>query len=91
MIKEKYPKNSFSLILGEDNLRGFTKWKNYELIRDRYPMFIYPRVLTVQELEQKQVDNNHASLVQAYPNANFCYDAPILKISSAFSYSNIPI
>ena len=83
-LHEKYPKYSFSLILGEDNLRGFTKWKNFELIRDNYSMFIYPRVLTVQELEQNEAENSHASFVQAYPNAHFCYDAPILRISSTY-------
>ena len=30
-IKEKYPDYEFSLIMGEDNLKSFHKWKNYEL------------------------------------------------------------
>eukprot|EP01041_Mallomonas_annulata_P030281 gene30281-52392_t len=29
-LKEKYPQHEFSLILGEDNLRTFNKWFNYE-------------------------------------------------------------
>ena len=31
-INEKYPQHEFSLIMGEDNLQSFHKWKNYETI-----------------------------------------------------------
>lgn len=42
-LEEKYPTKSFSLMLGEDNLSSFHKWKNYDLILSRYPLYIYPR------------------------------------------------
>ncbi len=83
-LKEKHPKHQFSLIIGEDNLRGFTKWKNYEIIRDTYPMFVYPRVLTAQELEETGFENNHQALVKQFPTAHFCFDAPMMKISSTY-------
>ena len=35
-LKEKYPNHKFSLIMGEDNLQSFTKWKNYEEILKNY-------------------------------------------------------
>ena len=31
-ITEKFPNHQFSIIMGEDNLSGFHKWKNYEQI-----------------------------------------------------------
>ena len=31
-LKEKYPNHRFSLIMGEDNLESFPKWKNFEQI-----------------------------------------------------------
>jgi len=34
-LQEKYPKNKFSLIIGEDNLATFHKWKNYERILEQ--------------------------------------------------------
>jgi nicotinate-nucleotide adenylyltransferase len=43
-LEEKYPNRKFSLILGADNLEGFTKWKHYELILERYALLVYPRV-----------------------------------------------
>ena len=30
--------------MGEDNLKSFTKWKNYELIAQRYSLYVYPRI-----------------------------------------------
>ena len=32
--------------MGEDNLKSFHKWKNYETILERYPIFVYPRIST---------------------------------------------
>lgn len=42
-LAEKYPKHSFSLIIGEDNLVSFTKWKNYEHILANHKLYVYPR------------------------------------------------
>lgn len=42
-LKEKYPQHRFSLIMGEDNLASFTKWKNYEEILKKHTIYVYPR------------------------------------------------
>jgi nicotinate-nucleotide adenylyltransferase len=42
-IKEKYPKNEFCLIMGEDNLHTLHKWKNAEELVKKYPIYVYPR------------------------------------------------
>jgi nicotinate-nucleotide adenylyltransferase len=42
-LTEKYPTKEFKVILGEDNLKNFTKWKNYEQILDQFGLFVYPR------------------------------------------------
>ena len=31
-LEEKYPDDEFALIMGEDNLKSFHKWKNFEVI-----------------------------------------------------------
>ncbi len=42
-LKEKYPDKTFSIILGEDNLPSFTKWKNYDEILKKHKLYVYPR------------------------------------------------
>ena len=42
-LKEKYPQHQFSLIMGQDNLASFTKWKNYEQILKNHLIYVYPR------------------------------------------------
>lgn len=43
-LEEKYPQHEFCLIMGEDNLKSFHKWKNYEVILARHHIYIYPRI-----------------------------------------------
>ena len=42
-LKEQYPENESSLIIGADNLQNFHKWKNYEQILVDYSIYVYPR------------------------------------------------
>lgn len=42
-LQERHPKHSFKVIVGEDNLAGFTKWKNHEIILEDYGLLVYPR------------------------------------------------
>lgn len=42
-LKLKYPQHEFCLLLGEDNLLHFNKWKNWQQIIDNYTLYIYPR------------------------------------------------
>ena len=41
-LSEKYPSHDFSIIIGEDSLSHFHKWKNHEKILD-YGLIVYPR------------------------------------------------
>lgn len=42
-LAEKYPTKAFSLIMGEDNLASFHKWKNADIILRDYQIIVYPR------------------------------------------------
>lgn len=68
-LKEKYPKHEFSLIMGEDNLESFTKWKNYEEILKKHKIFVYPR------------PNCNSALLKSHPNVVIT-EAPLMEISS---------
>ncbi|WP_336067703.1 nicotinate (nicotinamide) nucleotide adenylyltransferase [Mesoflavibacter sp. CH_XMU1404-2] len=70
-LTEKYPKHEFALIMGEDNLKSFHKWKNYQTILEYHSIYVYPRI------SEGKVDtqfNNHPKITRV--------DAPIIELSS---------
>jgi nicotinate-nucleotide adenylyltransferase len=77
-LKEKFPQNEFSLIMGEDNLKTFHKWKNYDVILENHNIYVYPRISA--EIENLQFKNHHRIHV---------ISAPIVEISSTFIRENI--
>ncbi len=75
-LGEKYPQHRFSLIMGQDNLQNFSKWKNYEAILNNYHIYVYPRVKSISS----QFDNHpHVHLTKA----------PIMEISSTLIRESI--
>lgn len=42
-LEKAYPEHDFTLIIGEDNLEIFQKWRDYQYILDHYRIFVYPR------------------------------------------------
>lgn len=75
-LKEKHPDYHFVLILGEDNLESFEKWKNYEVILDQYQLYIYPR-----PGYQTDKFKNHPHVQRV--------EAPMIEISSTFIRESI--
>lgn len=71
-LNEKYPDQSFTLIIGSDNWSCFNKWKDYQKILSDYELIVYPR------LGSKPVINS-----SLYPNVRLV-NAPIIEISSTF-------
>jgi len=72
-LYENYPKHNFSLIMGEDNLHSFHKWKNYEMILENHRIYVYPRN---SETKKKSKFHDHAQVKFV--------QAPIVEISSTF-------
>lgn len=70
-LKEKYPQHTFSLIIGQDNLVTFDKWKNHEEILRQFKLFVYPR------------PNCEKSKFDTHPSVVFT-KAPMMDISSTF-------
>lgn len=84
-LKEKYPNIEFALIMGEDNLRTFNKWKNHELILENHRLFVYPRALTMQEEHELRGSIEQLkSEFEEHANVVLCNDVPIMKLSSSF-------
>lgn len=70
-LQEKYPEKEFKLIIGEDNLVNFAKWKNYQEILGQYGLYVYPR------------PNAQFSELKEHPNVKMV-EAPTLDISATF-------
>lgn len=68
-LQDKYPAYQFVLIIGEDNLPSFPKWKNYERILDFFEVYVYPR------------SGNPESPLKNHPKIKFI-PAPLLDISA---------
>lgn len=79
-LKEKYPDHTFSLIMGEDNLRTLHKWKNFEHLISNYAIYVYPRAQTMQEAESEVKENPNGLIELANIHLT---DAPVMKISSS--------
>ncbi len=72
-LTEQYPNYRFNLIMGEDNLKSFHKWKNYEAILENHHVYVYPRI--AEGIVETQF-NDHPKIHKV--------DAPIMEISSTF-------
>lgn len=81
VLQEQYPDYTFSLIMGEDNLRTFHKWYNYEYILERFAIYVYPRAYTIQELKTESSEDNK---LKNHPSIHFCEGAPVMNISSSY-------
>ena len=74
-LKEKYPENDYSIIMGSDNLQNFHKWKNYEQILEDYSIYIYPR-------PGYEISGSHK-------NIHVIEGVPQMEISSSFIRKSI--
>lgn len=70
-LQEKHPDKHFNVIMGEDNLVNFVRWKNYERILEDYGLYVYPR------------PGSTPSPLLSHPNVTMV-DAPLLDISATF-------
>lgn len=77
-LEEKFTGHEFALIMGQDNMDSLHKWKNYEVILQRYAIYVYPRLATGPK-EETAI----ACQPKDHPNVHFV-DAPVVEISSTF-------
>jgi nicotinate-nucleotide adenylyltransferase len=77
-LQEKHPDYEFSLIMGEDNLNSFHKWKNYEAILQHHHIYVYPRLHSGEINTQFE---NHPKIHKI--------NAPVVELSSTFIRENI--
>jgi nicotinate-nucleotide adenylyltransferase len=87
-LQEKYPQNTFSLLMGEDNLKSLHKWKNHEVILQNHEIYVYPRISSELDTSLKSELAKQNLTYKNHPKIHFI-DAPIVEISSTFIRENI--
>ena len=70
-LQDNYPNDDFVLIIGEDNLVQFSRWKNYEKILQYFSLYVYPRPLCPP------------SDLKEHPRVRMV-DSPLLDISATY-------
>jgi nicotinate-nucleotide adenylyltransferase len=71
-LKQKFSKHNFILLMGEDNLQNFDKWKNFNKILKEFKIYTYPR------------PNSKTSKFHRHKNVKVFSDAPLMDISATF-------
>lgn len=74
-LSEKYPSHNFFIIMGSDSYTNIDKWKNVELLLEKYHFIVYNR--PGFEIEEK---NNKTTILT---------NTPSLEISASFIRNNI--
>jgi nicotinate-nucleotide adenylyltransferase len=69
-LKERFPLEKFSVIMGSDSFQNIHRWKNYEQLLVQYEIIVYKR-------PGFEVTETHGAKVQVL-------NAPLLEISSTF-------
>lgn len=68
-LSQNYPEKEFALIIGQDNLVNFHKWKDNQKILSSYNIYVYPR------------KDCSFSPLQEYPSIHLL-NSPLLDISA---------
>ena len=71
-LHEKYPENSFALIMGEDNLQSLAKWKNSEMLVKNHQIIVYPRIINSGKPASDYLQHENISMI----------NAPMIEISA---------
>lgn len=76
-LLHQHPEHNFILTMGEDNLRGFYRWRNHLDIAQSIEVIVYPREGNdYADIEIKELD------LSIFKKITILKDAPLLNISS---------
>lgn len=84
-LQKAYPEHEFTLVIGEDNIAIFDKWKEWEYIASNFRIFVYPRNLSGKaglSAERSVFCQRSGLSSSAVKELVFLKDAPTFDISS---------
>jgi nicotinate-nucleotide adenylyltransferase len=84
-LQKQYPQHEFTLIIGEDNLEIFPKWREYTYLLENFRILVYPRKGSKKSVEQMMQELEIAPIKEVQLLAN----APYFEISSTELRKNL--
>ena len=89
-LQKAYPDTEFTLIIGEDNIAIFDRWREYEYLLANFRIFVYPRRenLSDEGLTAKRSNSPQDGLTTRWSNSvavkeiRYLSGAPLFDISS---------
>lgn len=73
-LKKQYPTHEFQMILGEDNIRYFHLWRDYERILNEIVIYVYPRAELTSDAPNEEL--------LRHENVRYQANAPLFDVSS---------
>ena len=84
-LQKLYPQYEFTLIIGEDNLEIFPKWREYTYLLENFKILVYPRKGSNKSVEQMIQELGTVRIKEVQLLAN----APYFEISSTELRKNL--
>ena len=83
-LQQAYPGVEFTLVIGEDNIAIFDRWREYEYILANFRIFVYPRTSSRQTGGAASAEKGYKNLFPgvAVKELRFLTAAPLFNISS---------
>lgn len=83
-LTKEYPDIEFSLLLGEDNIFFFDRWKKWTEIATMVTILIYPRRTDARKMVRDKI--NELCQESSLKSNRFCYlsEAPLIDMSSTY-------
>jgi nicotinate-nucleotide adenylyltransferase len=84
-LQKQYPQHEFILIIGEDNLEIFPKWRENTYLLENFRILVYPRKGSSKSVKQMIEELNTTHIKEVH----FLADAPYFEISSTELRKNL--
>ncbi len=81
-LAKAYPEKQFALLIGEDNMRVFDQWREYEWIAANYPIYVYPREGGLNGRSPVRRLEGLKAATDVHNTFHILEDAPLCAISS---------
>ena len=84
ILREKYPKIKFSVIIGEDNFENLHRWEGHEEILSYHRVLVYPRRVSFPNIPPEHAPNKGGKTQVGKGQVVVFTQAPMIAISSSY-------